>query len=110
MTNNLTKQLKPTKKDENKEPKPQFFDLSNKEDQTNLSQLLKEQSHITVIDTYETQLKELFILDNPWLNMNPPQCEEEFKKHKEEHYKNTVSVRNRKDTANLAAARWSCFT
>ncbi len=88
MTNDIAKQLKPTKKGDNNPPKPQFFDLSNKEDQSSLSQLLKEQPHITVIDTYETQLKELFILDNPPLNMNPPQLKEEFKKHKAEHYKN----------------------
>jgi molybdopterin/thiamine biosynthesis adenylyltransferase len=86
MINDIAKQLKPTKKDENKEPRPQFFNLSNKEDQTKLSQLLEEQPHITVIDTYETQLQELFVLDNPPLNMNPPQLKEEFKKHKEEHY------------------------
>lgn len=85
MIRDLAKQLKPTKKGDNKPPQPQFFNLSNKEDQTTLSQLLKEQPHITVIDTYEQQLKELFILDNPWLNMNPPQLAEEFNQHKAEH-------------------------
>jgi CheY-like chemotaxis protein len=88
MINDISEQLKPTKKGDNKPPKPQFFDLSNKEDQASLSRLLREQPHITVIDTYEQQLKELFVLGSPWLNMNPPQLEEEFKKHKAEHYKN----------------------
>jgi hypothetical protein len=86
MNKKLSKQLNTTNKGDNKEPKPVFFDLSSKEDQDNLSQLLEENPLINVIDTYNTQLEELFVLDNPWLNLNPPQKEKEFMKHREEHY------------------------
>lgn len=86
MTNNLSERLSSTNKEEKKEPKPVFFDLSRKEDQDNLAQLLEENPLINVIDTYNTQLEELFVLDNPWLNLNPPQKEKEFMKHREEHY------------------------
>lgn len=86
MTSNLSKQLNPTNKKESKEPKPVFFDLSNKEDQDKLSELLDKNLLINIVDTYETQLEELFVLDNPWLNLNPPQKEKEFAKHREDHY------------------------
>lgn len=86
MTKDLSRKLKPTKKKKNNPPKPQFFNLAEKDGQVKLEQLLDKNPHISVIDTYDTQLKELFILDNPWLNMNPPQCDKEFKEHQAKHY------------------------
>ncbi len=86
MTNDLSKKLNTTSKEQTKEPKPIFYKLTEQEDQDKLSELLEQNPHTTVIDTYDTQLEELFVLNNPWLNLNPPQKEEEFKKHRAEHY------------------------
>ncbi|MFH1353817.1 MAG: ThiF family adenylyltransferase [bacterium] len=86
MGKNLSDKLKPTAAGDSKPPRPQLFDLSKSGSQDQLSQLLEENSHTKVIDTYETQLEELFVLDNPWLNMDPPKKAKEFAAHKDEHF------------------------
>jgi len=86
MNKKLQGKLKPSNPDQKQPPKPIFFNLSTKKDQDQLSELLDKHPHTSVIDTYETQLKELFILDNPWLNMNPPQLEKEFATFKQKHF------------------------
>jgi len=74
------------KKEKEEEPKPIFFDLSKSGAEDRLNELIGSNPQIKVIDTYETQLKELFVLDNPPLHMNPPVRDKEFEKHKEKHY------------------------
>ncbi len=86
MSQDITEQLKPTVKDMRQPPKPRFFNLSDTDDRDGLSQLLDQNSHTLVIDTYETQLKELFVLDNPWLNFEPPRKETEFTQYRDKHY------------------------
>lgn len=86
MANDLADKLKPSAVGNNAPPEPQFFNLSKSEEQDALSQLLEENPHTKVIDTYETQLEELFVLDNPWLNMDPPKKAKEFAAHKDEHF------------------------
>ena len=67
-------------------PEPQFFDLSDSASQKKLEQLLAQHPHTRIVDTYETQLKELFILNNPPLQMNPPEAEKQFATYRDEHY------------------------
>lgn len=86
MTNNLIKKLKPTKATKQQPPQPEFFHLSNSDDAARLSELLEQNPHIKIIDTYDTQLKELFTLNNPALKMNPPELEKQFAAHQAEHY------------------------
>ncbi|HBE90523.1 MAG TPA: hypothetical protein DDW41_04920 [Candidatus Andersenbacteria bacterium] len=86
MTKNLIKKLKPTPSAKEQAPKPDFFNLSNPDDAARLSNLLDQNPHIKVIDTYDTQLKELFTLNNPALKMNPPELEKQFAVHQTEHY------------------------
>ncbi|TSC72194.1 MAG: hypothetical protein G01um101438_697 [Parcubacteria group bacterium Gr01-1014_38] len=68
-----------------REPKPQFFNLSRDDDQTRLSQLLDENPHLMVIDRYEQQLKELFILQYPSLYQDKVRLETEFAPYREAH-------------------------
>ncbi len=82
----LSRRLKPVQEGGGRPPRPRFFDLSKNEDQDRLSRLLEDQPRTRVIDTYETQLEELFVLNNPWLNLDPPQKEKEFAAHRDEHY------------------------
>lgn len=86
MVKDFTDKLKPSAVGDSPPPKPQFFDLSKSGGQATLSQLLERNPHTKIIDTYETQLQELFILDNPWLNLNPPQKAKEFARHRDQHY------------------------
>lgn len=81
----LASQLQPTSQTV-QEPKPDFFDLSQEKDQTRLSQLLENNPHITIIDRYEQQLKEIFVLEHPWLNIDRSKLEPEFASYREKHY------------------------
>ena len=67
-------------------PRPRFFSLSQPADKQQRDQLVAENPHLRVIDTYETQLKELFVLDNPPLNFNKPELEKHFAAHRDAHY------------------------
>lgn len=78
--------LKPAPPASPQPPLPDFFHLSNKEDAVRLSELLDKNSHIKIIDTYDTQLKELFTLNNPALKMNPPELAKQFAVYQQEHY------------------------
>jgi molybdopterin/thiamine biosynthesis adenylyltransferase len=55
-------------------------------DQARLQELFTGDPHVSVIDTYDTQLKELFVLDHPPLNLNKPQLEKEFPAYRDAHY------------------------
>jgi hypothetical protein len=67
-------------------PQPHFFALSQAADREKYDRLLAENPHLRLIDTYETQLRELFVLDNPPLNFNKPELEKQFAAHRDEHY------------------------
>lgn len=67
-------------------PRPAFFDLSRAPEREAVAALLTERSHLTVIDRYEQQLKELFILENPVLSMQRDRLEAEFPAYREAHY------------------------
>ena len=77
--------LRPTARTQ-EAPQPQFFDVSQTEDRKQLSVLLQENPHLSIIDTYETQIKELFVLQNPWLNLNKPKLEQEFPAYRDAHF------------------------
>lgn len=66
-------------------PAPRFFRLMRDEDREALRRLLDERPHSVVIDTYETQLKELFVLQNPWLHMDKPRRDAEFAPYRAAH-------------------------
>ena len=85
MTSSLASQLQKTAPIP-RAPEPQFFDLSDSASQKKLEQLLAQHPHTRIVDTYETQLKELFILNNPPLQMNPPEAEKQFATYRDEHY------------------------
>lgn len=80
----LSKQLH-NKKPNHAKPQPLFFNLIEKDDQKRLTQLLRENPHTTIIDTYESQLKEYFVLQNPWLHQNHEQRDQEFEKYRIDH-------------------------
>src|SRR5687767_11543803 len=67
-------------------PKPHFFRLSEPEGKQQYNKLLEENPHIRVIDTYETQLRELFVLDNPPLNFDKAELAKQFAAHRDTHY------------------------
>jgi molybdopterin/thiamine biosynthesis adenylyltransferase len=85
MHDNLAKKLTPQTSGTG-EPKPVFFDLNSNEEQAKLESLLEEHPHTRVIDTYDTQLLEAFVLDNPALHINPPERDRQFKDHRDQHY------------------------
>ncbi|MDP3685808.1 MAG: ThiF family adenylyltransferase [bacterium] len=76
-SNSLAERLAPTGQTHG-EPKPQFFDLSREDDQARISELLEQHLHLTVIDRYEQQLKELFVLDHPTLYQDKARLGVEF--------------------------------
>lgn len=67
-------------------PKPRFFRVSRRSDAQNLEKLLKQYPHTAIIDTYDTQLREWFVLQKPWLHLNKKQRDKEFKEFQKEHY------------------------
>lgn len=71
MSGKLADKLKPTRF-QVEIPKPLFLDLSKVADQQKVEQLLKDQPEVTIIDTYEQQLAELFVVEHPWLYLDPP--------------------------------------
>jgi len=81
-----------------KEPKPQFFDLSKDDDIKGLERLLADNENIRTIDTYDDQLKEYFVLQNPWLHLNHEQRDEQFKDYRIKHYGNK---------SELQAGKWA---
>lgn len=68
------------------EPKPRFFDLSREDDRAQISELLERNPHLTIIDRYEQQLKELFILEHPVLYQDKVRLEAEFAPYRDAHY------------------------
>lgn len=85
MPKNLGTRLKSTHVS-SKIPKPSFFDLSKLTDLEKLDRLLRDQPSPAVIDTYEQQLKELFVVEHPWLNLDPPRREQEFAAFRTQYY------------------------
>lgn len=67
-------------------PRPQFFRLSKTSAQEELSEILEKDPHVKIIDTYESQLKEFFVLENPWLHLNHEQRDKEFIPYRDVHY------------------------
>lgn len=59
-------------------PQPRFFDLARGEDQRALAELCDGDPALTVIGTYDTQLKELLTLEKPLLYQDKAQLEAEF--------------------------------
>lgn len=84
LLDNLKNELQPA--DGQSEPKPRFFSLSNESDQAELLDLLKNNPHTQVIDTYESQLLDYFVLQQPWLHLNHEQRDKEFVEYKKTHY------------------------
>lgn len=80
----LSKFLQPTVS-EVAEPHPQFFDASTPDGSAKLKQLATARPGPTIIDTYETQLRELFVLKNPWLNLDRQKLAEEFPAYRDAH-------------------------
>ena len=67
-------------------PRPQFFDASAKKAQTRLLRLCAASPHLSVIDTYETQLRELFVLHHPPLYQDRARLAAEFAPYRDAHY------------------------
>lgn len=84
------------KKDQG-EPHSRFFDLAHEGDRKELTTLLENNPHTQVIDTYESQLLDYFVLQNPWLQIDPPRREQEFSEFRKEHFG---------DGDSWAAGRW----
>lgn len=72
-------------------PQPQFFQLSKTSDQEKLSAILEKDPYIKIVDTYENQLKELFVLENPWLHLNHDQRDKEFEPYRDTYFGNQES-------------------
>lgn len=68
------------------EPQPQFFDLTQEDDQKNIERLLNENSHIRIIDTYEEQLLEYFVLENPVLYRDEEKQKKQFATYRDDHF------------------------
>lgn len=83
---NPLEDLLSAKKDHTVDPRPDFFKLSNEVEQKKLHDLLNTTKDISIIDTYDTQLKELFVLNNPWLHLNHEQRDKEFEQYRNHHY------------------------
>lgn len=66
-------------------PRPRFFDLARAEDRAAVAQLLGGDPHITVIDTYDTQLKELLTLERPALYQERQRRDAEFAAYRDAH-------------------------
>ena len=74
-------------KKEEQEPKPIFFNLADTADQEELSHQLEQNPQLEVIDTYESQLLDFFVInDNPSLHLNHALRDEKFEEYKKEHY------------------------
>lgn len=71
---------------ENPPPRPEFFALGHVTDSAKFDQLRQTMPHLAVIDTYEQQLLELFVLNHPWLQMDPGAKEKEFRAYRDNHY------------------------
>jgi hypothetical protein len=83
----LADQLQPTTHAlTHQEPKPLLLRLKNEADQKKLSQLLTKEKDLTVIDTYLSQLKEFFVINNPPLHQNHPKRDEEFSIYSKKHF------------------------
>lgn len=68
------------------EPRPHFFNLAQEGDQKKLEDVLDRNAHIRIIDTYEDQLLEYFILQNPTLYREKKVKERRFAEYRDEHY------------------------
>jgi len=82
----LSQRLADGQTEDHTEPKPVFFNLSQEADREQLSHLLDQNPATKVIDTYDGQLKEVFVLENPWLHLNKPQRDQEFVSYRADHY------------------------
>ncbi len=85
MNDNLSQKLTATS-NKTGEPKPVFFDLSSNADQSKLEDLLEKNPHTKIVDTYDTQLLESFVLDHPALHINHPERDRQFKDYRDQHY------------------------
>lgn len=59
-------------------PAPVLFDLSRRAEQERLSALFNAQPRLSVMDTYDQQVKELFLIEHPTLALDRPRLEKEF--------------------------------
>jgi len=84
MNNELADKLSKSRR--TTEPKLSLFDLTKANDQNQLNELLEQNQHIKIIDTYEQQLKELFVLANPSLHLDPLRRDKEFASFRDQHY------------------------
>ncbi len=84
MTKELKKLLEPQER--NQKPAPEFFNLLQESDQRELVELLEKNPHTQIIDTYESQLLDYFVLQNPPLYLNPPERDKQFEEYKKDHY------------------------
>lgn len=66
-------------------PRPEFFDLAREADREGLGNLLARSPHIAVIDTFETQLKELLTLERPALYQDKARRDDEFAGYRRRH-------------------------
>lgn len=82
----LTELIKPTK--ERTHYLPQLYNLTEEADRDTLQSVLQKHPHTKVIDTYDGQLKELFVLDNPSLHIQPEKRDAAFEPYRKEHYGN----------------------
>jgi molybdopterin/thiamine biosynthesis adenylyltransferase len=81
----LLKKLSPTPQPSGV-PQPIFFDLSSATGQSSLASLLEKQPQLKIIDTYEDQLKEFFVLQNPQLHQDHQRRDQEFQQFLEKNY------------------------
>lgn len=68
-------------------PQPKIFRLSKRSEQIKLRKLLKEYPHTHIIDTYDNQLREWFVLQKPWLHLDHEARDKEFAAFSVEHHK-----------------------
>jgi len=66
-------------------PQPRLFRLTTAEDTAALEALIDANSP-RIIDTYDTQLKEYFVLQNPPLHLNPLERDKQFANYRGQHY------------------------
>lgn len=83
MANTLSRRLHATASSE--VPKPAFFRLTSPADAARLADVL-DQHQPRIIDTYDTQLKGFFVLQNPAVHLDPPERDRQFTEYQRTHY------------------------
>lgn len=83
MANTLNQRLRTSAGSE--PPQPQFFRLTHSADAACLEDVL-DQHQPRIIDTYNSQLKEYFVVQNPALHLDPPERDRQFVLYRAQHY------------------------